>query len=38
MAADILTDDPHLEKGKNTPILQQLKILSKNKPNWSLIS
>lgn len=38
MAVDILTDDPHLEKEKNRPILQQLKTLSKNKPNWSLIS
>ena len=38
MAVDILTEDPHLEKDKNQPILQQLKALSKNKPNWSLIS
>lgn len=38
MAADILTEDPGLEMEKNRPILQQLKILSKNKPNWSLIS
>lgn len=37
-AADILTEDPHLEMVKNRPILQQLKYLSKNKPNWSLIS
>lgn len=38
MAVDILTEDPHLEMEKNRPILQQLKTLSKNKPNWSLIS
>ncbi|MCD4731116.1 MAG: ATP-dependent DNA helicase RecG [Bacteroidales bacterium] len=38
MAIDILTEDPHLEMEKNRPILQQLKYLSKNKPNWSLIS
>jgi len=38
MAIDILNEDPHLEMGKNRPILQQLKYLSKNKPNWSLIS
>jgi ATP-dependent DNA helicase RecG len=38
MAVDILTEDPHLEVEKNRPILQQLKYLSKNKPNWSLIS
>lgn len=38
MAADILTEDPNLEMEKNRPILQQLKILSRNKPNWSLIS
>ena len=38
MAADILTKDPNLEMEKNRPIHQQLKTLSKNKPNWSLIS
>ncbi len=38
MAVDILSDDPHLEKDKNRPIFQQLNSLSKNKPNWSLIS
>lgn len=38
MAADILTEDPNLEMDKNRPILQQLRLLSKNKPNWSLIS
>jgi len=38
MAADILTEDPNLEMDKNRSILQQLRLLSKNKPNWSLIS
>ncbi|MBN2174095.1 MAG: ATP-dependent DNA helicase RecG [Bacteroidales bacterium] len=38
LAATILNEDPHLQLEKNLPILEGLKALRKNKPNWSLIS
>jgi len=38
LAIEILNKDPHLEFEKNRPISNHLNYLSKNKPNWSLIS
>lgn len=38
VAADILEEDPHLKMKKNIPVLNQLRYINKNKPNWSLIS
>ena len=37
-AIDLLKDDPNLQKKTNSPIANQLKKLSRNRPNWSLIS
>ncbi len=37
-AIDLLKDDPHLQKEANIPIVNQLKKLTRNRPNWSLIS
>jgi ATP-dependent DNA helicase RecG len=37
-AIELLNDDPHLEKESNSSILKELNKLSKNRPNWSLIS
>jgi len=37
-AIDLLKDDPHLQKEANIPIVNQLKKLIRNRPNWSLIS
>ncbi|RLD62321.1 MAG: ATP-dependent DNA helicase RecG [Bacteroidetes bacterium] len=37
-AIDLLKDDPNLQKEANIPIANQLKKLSRNRPNWSLIS
>ncbi len=38
IAAELLSEDPHLEMEKNLPVLKQFRFLNKNKPNWSLIS
>jgi len=38
LAIEILKEDPHLELEKNRKISIHLQYLSKNKPNWSLIS
>jgi len=38
LAIDILNEDPHLELEKNLPVSTHLKYLTKNRPNWSLIS
>jgi len=38
IASGLLSEDPHLELEKNLPVLNQLRFLNKNKPNWSLIS
>jgi len=38
LAAALLNEDPHMQLDKNRPILEGLKALRKNKPNWSLIS
>ncbi len=38
LAIEILNEDPHLELAKNRTVAQHLRYLSKNKPNWSLIS
>ena len=37
-AIELLKDDPHLEKELNIPILKELNKLTRNRPNWSLIS
>lgn len=38
LAMDIIRDDPHLEKEKNSVLLRHLKIMNKYKENWGLIS
>ena len=38
LAADIIRDDPYLDKEKNTLLSRHLKIIDKYKGNWGLIS
>jgi len=38
LAAATLNEDPQLQLEKNIPILNELKVLRRDKPNWSLIS